>query len=237
MNKKTGFLIAVAVVLLAAVGALILQKRRSLDLDIAQARERLAQADRIEVSPTILSRVDADGIKLFQNFKPTHDLERYGENYFPAPTGGIVEYDGQGRLKHVYTALDGLPPGDPTALASYNGQLFIGTSNGRLIGFNGETFIDYRFGKKKPQRITALTQINGELFIGTAGLGLAVYDGQKFSALRDGTMVTVAARGDAADYFGTFADGLLVKREGRWLQAATSEGLPSNRITGIVAEG
>src|SRR5262249_35302287 len=64
-----------------------------------------------------------------------------------------------------------------------------------------------------------------------------VYDGQKFSALRDGTMVTVAARGDAADYFGTFADGLLVKREGRWLQAATSEGLPSNRITGIVAIG
>src|SRR5262249_46373251 len=39
--------------------------------------------------------------------------------------------------------------------------------------------------------------------------------------------------GDVANYFGTFADGLLMRREGHWLQTTTTEGLPSNRVIGI----
>src|SRR5205085_2241472 len=122
MLKKTSLIVA-TIFLLAAAGFFLLQKRSLLDQEIDQARKGLSQADLIEASPTILSRANIEGIKLFRNVRATRDLVRHGENYFAATAGGLVEYDGQGLIKREYTTLDGLPTNDLTALASYNGQL------------------------------------------------------------------------------------------------------------------
>ncbi len=69
------------------------------------------------------------------------------------------------------------------------------------------------------------------------------FDGNEFRELKAGADETrliglnCLVRDGARLYAGTFADGLWLADGGRWLHFTTSDGLPSNRVVGIVADG
>ncbi|MEW6736598.1 MAG: hypothetical protein AB1489_35235 [Acidobacteriota bacterium] len=201
--------------------------------EIDEARKQLAAARLLEFTTINLPAVNSPEIALFHNLTSVRDLIRTNDSFFAATAGGLVEYSQDGQLKHHYTTLNGLPTNDLIALATYQGQLFIGSGSGNLISFDGERFTEFRFNKQQPQRINSLATGSSRLVLGSAGLGLVEYDGNTFIRTRENGMFTCAVESAGVDYFGTFADGLWIRRAGRWLHTGRAEGLPSDRIVGI----
>src|SRR5262245_59566287 len=116
------------VILLALVGGLTawsVKRRANREFDAARSaleRQALVPFDReLRQSPA------PGGVTLIQSHRGVRDLERFNDSYFAATDGGLVELAKDGRLKRVYTVLDGLPESDLLCLAVFQSKLIVGT--------------------------------------------------------------------------------------------------------------
>jgi len=198
-----------------------------------------------------------DEVKLIQSSRATRGLAQFNGSVFAATDGGLVEFDEEGKAKRRYTTLDGLPESDLTSVAVFNSKLFIGSGSQGLIVFDGKRFERYRWTDRDAQAVTVLLEDRGRLLIGTFAGGLLEFDGGRFREIKISTASGTDSRitkseqegqrrlagitrliADGARLFvGTFADGLWVNDSDRWSHFTVADGLPSNRVVGIVADG
>ncbi|MGE0883305.1 MAG: hypothetical protein AB7P14_07165 [Blastocatellales bacterium] len=234
-----GLLLLQIVIVAVAAWQIRLQANRELEAARAEVERRAF----VPFEKRRLSVLNGDAISLLQSSKATRDLARFNDSYFAATEGGLVEIAADGRFKRRLTVLDGLPESDLTALAESGSQLFIGTRSQGLVSFDGSRFTAYRWTDRKAQAVTSLLSVNGRLLIGTFAGGLLEFDGKQFRELKPESdknriegidnLMTDASR----LFVGTFADGLWIEEGSRWRHFTVADGLPSNRVVGVVANG
>jgi ligand-binding sensor domain-containing protein len=234
--------LAALVLFVSAGGAWRIKREAQAQLD--RERERLEKQNLVpfekSVRPSLARREE---IQLWQSTKRTNALARFGDSYYAATDGGLVQYSRDGKITRRYSVLDGLPESDLTALASFDAKLYIGTRTRGLVAFDGERFESYRWPDRAPQAIAALLEDSGRLLIGTVAGGLIEFDGRQFRELKIGPdkqrllAINCLAKDGPRLYVGTFADGLWIAEAGRWLHFKSADGLLSDRIVGVVADG
>jgi outer membrane protein assembly factor BamB len=213
-----------------------------------QALVRIDQArrparDAVRFDRRRLDPLSREGIRLFQATRSARAVERFGDAYFVATDGGLVELSPQGRVVRRFDVLDGLGESDLTCLAVCGGRLYVGTRSKGLLSFDGERFEQYVWPEREAKSITALAVDQGKLLVGTFAGGLLEFDGEGFTELRAGEdkarldAVTFAARFGPRLYVGTFNAGLWVAEGGRWSHFTSSDGLASDRVVGVVEIG
>jgi ligand-binding sensor domain-containing protein len=206
---------------------------------IAEEREQIAAATRVDVQETQLRAPATDGFTAFLNSSDVRATASLSNQRYLATSGGLLVLDGDGNLKRRYTTTDGLTDNDLTALAVFNNKLFIGTATSGMMSFDGNSFTGYRFVKPKASRVSAMLATESELLIGTLDGGLFEYDGARFvrrlnsATGADFSRVTALLANNSRIYVGTQDKGLYVWREAHIEHFGTSEGLPSPRVTGL----
>ncbi len=169
------------------------------------------------------------GLKLIAR-RDFRDIIWHDGKAWAATASGLLEMDAHFSPRQLITSLDGLPSNDLTCLAAYAEQLFFGTADGRLLSYDGKRLHEYRF-EQGLQRLQDLSVINGRLYI--AASRLLSYDGKAFHLESEGALFTTAAELNGTGYFGTFAHGLVLKREGSELRYGLKDGLPSQRVVSV----
>ena len=237
-NRRALTALGIGLALLLAAIILIVIK---LNRRISAEQESQAAAARVEVEETRLRPPATDGITIYVNAADARATAMFAGTRYLATSGGLIALDEGGAVKRRYTTSDGLSDNDLTALAVFRERLYIGTATNGLMAFDGNGFTGYRFLKPKATRVSALVPAESHLLIGTLDGGLFEYDGQRFTrrfnatAGADFARVTALLPFASRLYIGTQDGGLYVWREGHIEHLTTSEGLPSPRVTGLVA--
>jgi len=237
-NRK--FVIGLLLLQIAVVGA-IWQVKRQAQRELEAAAAELARQSVVPFEKRLLPAINSEGITLMQSSRGVRSLARFNDSYFAATEGGLIELTSDGKPKHRFTVLDGLPESDLTALAEFGSQLFIGTRSQGLVTFDGSRFTAYRWTDRKAQAVTSLIENHGRLLIGTFAGGLLEFDGKRFRELKaENTRLAGIERLVADDsrlFVCTFADGLWISEGARWRHVTVADGLPSNRVIGVVSDG
>ena len=251
LKSRRWYLIALVSLLAIAVlvAGVIVKRRADREFEAARAlSEARAFAPFEKESRRALA---GGGVELIQSSSATRGLAQFNGSVFAATGGGLVEFDEEGKTKRRHTTLDGLPESDLTSIAVFNSKLFIGSRSQGLI-VDGKRFERYRWTDRDAQAVTVLLEDRGRLLIGTFAGGLLEFDGARFKEIKaesnqegqEGQSGQIRLAGitslvaDGARLFvGTFAGGLWVNDSDRWSHFTVAEGLPSNRVVGIVADG
>jgi ligand-binding sensor domain-containing protein len=209
---------------------------------LSATRARLIEQNRVPFEKRILAPIPSQSIKILQNTDATRDLVRFRDSYYAATGGGLVELSADGKTRRHFTVLDGLPESDLTCLAVYANKLYIGTRTKNLVAFDGEVFENYAWTDRKSQTVTSLLNGGDKLLIGTLKGGLLEFDGDRFAELKAAGGARIEAivclSGSESElYAGTFDNGLWSYKNGVWRHWTTLDGLPSNRVVGVVASG
>jgi ligand-binding sensor domain-containing protein len=243
MLTKTRYSLIIVVITLAMIAIGLIgwwrQLRQGIERDIAANRTLLRKSSLIEARSVPLSAITSAGYKIYQRRRAVRDLVRFGPSFFAATEGGLLEYDQAGQLKQHYTSRQGLPENDITALASYQGQLILGSRHGKLVSFDGDTFRQFQLTDVDLRHVSSLSDWHDQLAINSSA-GLILFDGERFTTLPDLKMsdsggVLMSGTSAGADYVGTFAAGFWLKREGRWQSVTSRQGLLSDRVLNIAA--
>lgn len=185
-------------------------------------------------------RLGSNEVAVIQSAKHVNAIARFKASYFAATGGGLLELSPAGAVVKHYSVLDGLPESELLALAVFNGRLYLGTSTQGLVEFDGERFTRFRWTERAAQAVTALLAASGRLLIGTFAGGLLAFDGQQFSEIKAEQQrlraINCLVQAGPRLFVGTFDNGLWLEAAGRWRHFTTAAGLPSGRITGIVAD-
>ncbi|HEX9960452.1 MAG TPA: hypothetical protein VGB00_05940, partial [Pyrinomonadaceae bacterium] len=205
---------------------------------LADERARLIEHTRVPFEKKALTPHLSQNIRILQNTSAVRDFVKFREFYFAATGGGLVQLAEDGKILRHFTVLDGLPESDLTALAVFGDRLFIGTQTKNLIAFDGEKFESYVWTDRKAQAVTAFLESNGKLLIGTFAGGLLEFDGKNFSEIKAGktriSAINCLSKTEAKLFVGTFNDGLRIYENDIWTHWTIAEGLPSNRVVGII---
>jgi ligand-binding sensor domain-containing protein len=236
--------VGLLLVQLIAVAIAAWQIKRQAQRELEAARAGVERQAIVPTDRKMLQPISGEGIKLMQNSKAVRSLARFNDSYFAATDGGLVQLSPEGKCKRRFTVLDGLPESDLTALSAFGSQLFIGTRSQGLVSFDGTRFTAYRWADRKVQAITSLVEDrarSGGLLIGTFAGGLLEFDGKQFRELkaeqkRIAGIETLSADGTQL-FVATFSDGLWMNEAGRWSHLTIADGLPSNRVIGVVVSG
>jgi ligand-binding sensor domain-containing protein len=246
-------LIAIAVLIVGPIAGWMVKRRADREFEAARA---LSEGRAFAPFEKDARRAFAGGgVELIQSSLATRGLAQFNGSVFAATGGGLVEFDEEGKTKRRYTTLDGLPESDLTSIAVFNSKLFIGSGSQGLIVFDGKRFERYRWTDRNAQAVTVLLEDRGRLLIGTFAGGLLEFDGGRFREIKAGSMQDGRDGQDGQEgqsrlagidcliadggrlFVGTFADGLWVNDSDHWSHFTVADGLPSNRVVGIVADG
>jgi ligand-binding sensor domain-containing protein len=214
--------------------------RISIDAEskLAQSRSRQLEQNSLKFEKIRLNPHPHNFVQIIQNTQDTRGLIQFQNSYFAATSGGLLQLSPEGKLIKHFTVLDGLPESDLVSLAVFEAKLFIGTRTKGIITFDGENFVQFRFTEVETQAITAFFNDNGRLLVATFNGGLLQFDGKVFREIKaeNQTIKTInyLTKIDAALYIGTFHNGLWIYENDIWKHLTTAEGLPSNRIIGVV---
>ncbi len=241
LKPQSRRLAGAAILMVLAVGIFAWNIKRQAQRELDAARMELERNLFVPFERQARPAIAHNGIRLIQSITNVRDLAQFNNSYFAATDGGLVEFDLDGKTLRRYTVLEGLPESDLTCLSSFNSKLFIGTRSQGLVVFDGKRFERYRWPDRHTQAITALLEDRGRLLIGTFAGGLLEFDGNKFKEIKAGPdrqrlkgIGCLVADGHRL-FVGAFADGLWINESGRWSHFTIADGLPSNRVVGIVA--
>ncbi|MFN0085535.1 MAG: hypothetical protein ACKVX9_09125 [Blastocatellia bacterium] len=236
--------IAGLVALAALGGVTAWSVKRRADRELGAARAAREWRDWVPFERELRRPMAESGIALIQSRSAVRDVAAFGGSYFTATEGGLVEWSEDGELRRFFTVRDGLPESDLTAAASFGSKLYIGTRSRGLVAFDGSRFERYRWTDREAQAVTTLTEARGRLFVGTFAGGLLEFDGAGFREILAGGAggrriagITCVVADGARLLIGTFAGGLWIDEGDTWSHVAVVDGLPSNRVVGIAADG
>src|ERR1051326_5133019 len=147
------WLLLAALLALVSLVVLGILARRHFNSAINDEAARQIAAARVEVSATPGTHLNVAGMQLSLAAVEARALSRYRDVYYAATAGGLLAFDGNGKLLNHYTILEGLPSLDLIALAVYHGRLYIGSADSGLIAFDGQDFTHYQFQKPAIKQI------------------------------------------------------------------------------------
>ncbi len=240
LSFKKIFLIGLAAIILFCLVFQIFRIKNSVRQTLAETRARLNAKARVPFEKIALAPHLSKDVQILQNRSATRDFVKFRDSYFAATCGGLVEYSNDGKLTKHFTVLDGLPESDLTALAVFKDRLFIGTRTKNLVVFDGENFENYVWTDRAAQTVTALLESDGKLLIGTSGGGLIEFGGAGFAEIKADdkriSAINCLYKDGAKLVVGTFDNGLWIYESDVWTHLTIAEGLPSNRVVGIIAK-
>ncbi|OYT71666.1 MAG: hypothetical protein CFK52_07335 [Chloracidobacterium sp. CP2_5A] len=225
--------LGLAALLVAGGGWLWWSARRA----AREARLAAEATERIETRSTLLSPPDMDGVTLWLEAAETRALAEFRGQLYAATSGGLTALAENGAATRRFTAADGLPDHDLTALAVFRDRLFIGTRSAGLIEYDGARFTRHEFRQPPAAHVGALLATPDFLIVGLLDGGLYDYDGsqfaQRFQPPRAAPVVGVTAlcAVGARLFIGTLAQGLFVWRAGELRHFPPASGLPSPHVT------
>jgi len=240
LSFKKILLITLAAAILYCVVSQIFRIKNSARQTLAETRARLNAKARVPFEKTVLAPHLSKDVQILQNENATRDFIKFRNSYFAATGGGLAEYSADGKPVKHFTVLDGLPESDLTALAVLKDRLYIGTRTKNLVVFDGEKFENYVWTDRTAQTVTALLESDGKLLIGTSGGGLIEFGGADFAEIKADdkriSAINCLYKDAAKLVVGTFDNGLWIYESDVWTHLTIAEGLPSNRIIGIIAK-
>ncbi|MBI4850427.1 MAG: hypothetical protein HY819_01240 [Acidobacteria bacterium] len=238
LNKKI-ILLGISLVALFFIGLAYLYIEK-INLTISNQAAKEVTATRIESSVKVLAPITSGGIRLSVDSLESRAICEYNDNYYVATAGGLLELDKEGKLLNHYTILDGLPSINILCLSVFRSQLYIGTADNGLVAFNGKDFTHYKIEKPSIKQINTLLATNENLLVGSFDGGLLSFDGTKFTrrdqAIKAISQITALLEHENRLYVGTYSSGLYVWQESQWLEIRKEQGLPSNRVTALIAD-
>ena len=241
LRRKSVIVLTIAILTGSFIGVWRIRNQAQRQLD--EERARFASQDIIPFEKKLCPQLASKELTIWQGFRNSRAIAQFRDNYFVATDGGLVEFDAAGNLLRHYSVLDGLPESDLLSLAPLGAKLFIGTRTRGLVAFDGQSFECYRWTDRNTQAITVLLSEANRLLIGTMAGGLLDFDGQQFREIKAGPDhqrllgINHLSKQGARLFVGTFDSGLWVEQGARWSQFTVANGLLSNRIVGVIADG
>ncbi|HVE55826.1 MAG TPA: hypothetical protein VNB22_03295 [Pyrinomonadaceae bacterium] len=240
LQKPTRVLLFVAVMTLFCGFLLLVMEAgfiyRRTEQTLEKERQKQSKQNAIPFSRVSLTSHFNPNVQIIQSTKNVRSLANFQNSIFAATDGGLLQMTENGEVLRRFSALDGLPESDLTALAVFESKLFIGTKSKGLINFDGEKFESIRLENYETKSITSLFSDSNTLLIGTFSGGLLEFDGSKIVELKaSGERIEHPTFiGQTGSYLiaGTFADGLWIRKDQIWKHFRVADGLPSNRIVG-----
>ena len=239
--KRPRQIVAGLLLLQIFVVGIVWHATRQAQRELAEVTAELARQAVVPFEKRLLPAINGEDIALMQSSRGTRALARFNDSLFAATEGGLVELTADGKFKRRFTVLDGLPESDLVSLVEFGSQLFIGTRSQGLVAFDGSRFTAYRWTDRKAQAVTSLLADKGRLLVGTFAGGLLEFDGHRFRELKAGDKRINGIERVTVDktrmFVCTFAEGLWINEGARWQQFSAADGLPSNRVVGVVVNG
>src|SRR5215510_3650745 len=147
---------------------------------------------------------------------------------------GLIVFDGKRFERYRWTDRDAQAV---TVLLEDRGRLLIGTFAGGLLEFDGGRFREIKISAASG---SGRGPINGSTDQVTPTTARRT-DPRRTESEQEGQRhlagITRLIADGARLFVGTFADGLWVNDSDRWTHFTVADGLPSNRVVGIVADG
>lgn len=229
--------LGITTAILVFVGFQIFSIYRSANQTLAETRARLKEQNRVTFEKKNLAPHSSRFVQILQNTNMVRDFVKFKDSYFAATSGGLAQFDKEGKILKHFTVLDGLPESDLTCLAVFQNKLFIGTQTKNLLVFDGEKFENYVWTNRKAQAVTAFLEKDGKLLTGTRNGGLLEFDGAEFTEIKienkSIAAVNCLLKAGAKLFVGTFDNGLWINENDTWTHFTIADGLPSNRVVGI----
>lgn len=212
-----------------------------------RAELRAAAESEIPVNVIHLDRPVPGGIDAISSPAVFKDAIEFQGNLDLAGPGGLYIFGpGAREISRYRTGLE-LPPHPLTKLAtgflanSNQPELFIATSGGGLLTFDGRTFKQILPASAACRDITAILPLsNRHLLMGTAKDGLLVYDGKRLRVFQPKLAdihVTALAGTDTDFWIGTMDRGVLHWHAGQVNSFGGAEGLPDPQVLSLAASG
>jgi ligand-binding sensor domain-containing protein len=232
-------MLTIMTLILCVAGFQIYRIYQDAENKLARTRSRQKEQNTVTFEKNHLNpHPHSNLVQIIQNTSDTRDLISFQDSYFATTDGGLLQLSPEGKLIKHFTVLDGLPESDLTSLAVFEAKLFIGTRTKGILTFDGENFTQFRFPENDIQAITAFLNDNGRLLIGTFTGGLLEFDGKVFREIKAENQtikaVTFLTKENATLLVGTFNNGLWINESDVWKHFTSTEGLPSNRIVGVL---
>lgn len=240
-NHRWKAVVASVLILLFSV-VFVWRIRERVYSTLANEKDKPAKSGLIPYQRNTRLPLSSKSIKHISKINGTRGVARFGDAYYMATEGGLVVTTLSGKLQRTYTTIDGLTENDLTAIKVFKSKIFIGTRTGYLLTFDGKEIESYLLKDRDVQTINALIEDNNRLLIGTFAGGLIEFDGKDFREIKGGVEqkriagITRIENENSKLYICTYADGLWIEDAGRWSHYTKANGLPSDRITGIVAD-
>jgi ligand-binding sensor domain-containing protein len=241
LRRRSLIVLTIAILIGSFLG--LWRIRNQAQRQLEEERAKLEKQDVVPFEKKLCPQFASEELTIWQGFRNSRAIAQFRDNYFVATDGGLVEFDTAGNLLRHYSVLDGLPESDLLSLAPLGAKLFIGTRTRGLVAFDGQGFESYRWTDRSAQAITVLLPEASRLLIGTMAGGLIEFDGEQFREIKAGPDhqrligINHLSKQGARLFVGTFAGGLWVEQGARWSQFTVANGLLSNRIVGVVADG
>jgi ligand-binding sensor domain-containing protein len=147
---------------------------------------------------------------------------------------GLIVFDGKRFERYRWTDRDAQAV---TVLLEDRGRLLIGTFAGGLLEFDGGRFREIKISAASGGERGPINGPADQVTLATArGADPRRTKSEQEGQRRLAGITRLIADG-ARLFVGTFADGLWVNDSDRWSHFTVVDGLPSNRVVGIVADG
>jgi ligand-binding sensor domain-containing protein len=147
---------------------------------------------------------------------------------------GLIVFDGKRFERYRWTDRDAQ---SVTVLLEDRGRLLIGTFAGGLLEFDGGRFREIKIGAASGSERGPINGSTDQVTPATAHGTDPRRTGPEQEGQRRLAGITRLIADGARLFVGTFADGLWVNDSDRWTHFTVADGLPSNRVVGIVADG
>ncbi|MBO0725939.1 MAG: hypothetical protein J2P52_10090 [Blastocatellia bacterium] len=142
---------------------------------------------------------------------------------------GLIVFDGKRFERYRWTDRDAQ---SVTALLEDRGRLLIGTFAGGLLEFDGARFREINANAASGSERDFVNEPADQGALATARGADHRGEGQRRLA-----GVNCLGANSGRLFVGTFADGLWVNDSSRWSHFTVADGLPSNRVVGVVTDG
>jgi ligand-binding sensor domain-containing protein len=147
---------------------------------------------------------------------------------------GLIVFDGKRFERYRWTDRDAQAV---TVLLEDRGRLLIGTFAGGLLEFDGGRFREIKISIASGSERGPINGPTDQFTLATArGTEPRRTESEQEGQRRLAGITRLKADG-ARLFVGTFADGLWVNNSDRWSHFTVADGLPSNRVVGVVADG
>jgi len=147
---------------------------------------------------------------------------------------GLIAFDGKRFERYRWTDRDAQAV---TVLLEDRGRLLIGTFAGGLLEFDGARFREIKISAASGSGRSPINGSTDQVTLAAARGTDPRRTGSEQEGQRRLAGITRLIADGARLFVGTFADGLWVNDSGRWTHFTVADGLPSNRVVGIVADG